>query len=261
MSTLAAEARSGPGLGPDAETLTSRLWVLDGSTGGYLYEGGMSDLAAFVRQAVDETLPEVRSDLWGWSMFALRLSELLRRDQIITTISSAVLVVVLTSIALRSILLGLAAVAPLAIGIMATAALMAAGGVAFDALSVMVASLAIGIGIDDALHLLVWYQRERTHGAGPQQAMRAAVAHAGCPILVTSGAICFGMLALIGSTFVPVGRFGLLLSIAIAATTAGALTVLPALLTGLASARRARSAAVQPSVVQLQQPLQPRRMP
>ena len=238
LSTLAAEARSGPGLGPDAETLTSRLWVLDGSTGGYLYEGGMSDLAAFVRQAVDETLPEVRSDLWGWSMFALRLSELLRRDQIITTISSAVLVVVLTSIALRSLLLGLAAVAPLAIGIMATAALMAAGGVAFDALSVMVASLAIGIGIDDALHLLVWYQRERTHGAGPQQAMRAAVAHAGCPILVTSGAICFGMLALIGSTFVPVARFGLLLSIAIAATTAGALTVLPALLTGLASARR-----------------------
>ena len=99
------------------------------------------------------------------------------------------LVVVLTAIALRSILLGLAAVAPLAIGIMATAALMAAAGVPFDALSVMVASLAIGIGIDDALHLLVWYKRERNHGAGREQAMRAAVAHAGCPILVTSGAI------------------------------------------------------------------------
>ena len=124
----------------------------------------------------------------------------------------------------------------------------------------MVASLAIGIGIDDALHLLVWYKRERNHGAGREQAMRAAVAHAGCPILVTSGAICFGLLALVGSTFVPVGRFGLLLSIAIAATTAGALTVLPALLTCRFPARRARSA-VQPAVVQLQQPLQPRRVP
>ena len=260
MSTLTAAARSGPGLGDGATTLTSRLWVMDGSTGGYLYEAGTAELASFVREAVDERLPEVRSDLWGWSMFGLRLSELLRRDQIITALSSAVLVVVLTAIALRSILLGLAAVAPLAIGIMATAALMAAGGVPFDALSVMVASLAIGIGIDDALHLLVWYKRERNHGAGREQAMRAAVAHAGCPILVTSGAICFGLLALVGSTFVPVGRFGLLLSIAIAATTAGALTVLPALLTCRFPARRARSA-VQPAVVQLQQPLQPRRMP
>lgn len=231
MSALAAAARSGPGLGEGATALTSRLWVMDGSDGGYLYEAGTAELASFVREAVDETLPEVRSDLWGWSMFGLRLSELLRRDQIITALSSAVLVVVLTTIALRSILLGLAAVAPLAIGIMATAALMAAAGVPFDALSVMVASLAIGIGIDDALHLLVWYKRERNHGAGREQAVRGAVAHAGCPILVTSGAICFGLLALVGSTFVPVGRFGLLLSIAIAATTAGALTVLPALLT------------------------------
>ncbi len=261
MSTLSAAARSGPGLGNGATTLTSRLWVMDGSDGGYLYEAGTAELASFVREAVAETLPEVRSNLWGWSMFGLRLSELLRRDQIITALSSAVLVVVLTAIALRSILLGLAAVAPLAIGIMATAALMAAAGVPFDALSVMVASLAIGIGIDDALHLLVWYKRERNHGAGREQAMRAAVAHAGCPILVTSGAICFGLLALVGSTFVPVGRFGLLLSIAIAATTAGALTVLPALLTCRAPARPSRSAAVQPAVVQFQQPLQPRRVP
>ena len=261
MSALAAEARSGPGLGDDGQTLTSRLWVLDGSTGGYLFERGMSELAAFVRQAVDETLPEVQAELWGWSMFTLRLSELLRRDQIVTTISSMVLVVLLTAVALRSFLLGLAAVAPLAIGIMATAALMAAAGLPFDALSVMVASLAIGIGIDDALHLLVWYQRERTGGADPPQAVRAAVAHAGCPILVTSAAICFGMLALVGSTFIPVARFGLLLSVAIAATTAGALSVLPALLTRFARGPLAGSAAEQPSVVDPQQPLQPRRMP
>ncbi len=261
LSALAAEARSGPGLGDDGQTLTSRLWVLDGSTGGYLYERGMSELAAFVRQAVDETLPEVQAEMWGWSMFTLRLSELLRRDQIVTTISSMVLVVLLTAVALRSFLLGLAALAPLAIGIMATAALMAATGLPFDALSVMVASLAIGIGIDDALHLLVWYQRERAGGAGPQQAVRAAVAHAGCPILVTSAAICFGLLALVGSTFVPVARFGLLLSVAIVATTAGALTVLPALLTRFARAPLAGSAAAQPSVVHPQQPLQPRRMP
>lgn len=261
LSAMTAEARSGPGLGSDRQTLTSRLWVLDGLTGGYLYERGMSDLAAFVRQAVDETLPEVKADLWGWSMFTLRLSELLRRDQIVTTISSMVLVVVLTAVALRSFLLGLAAVAPLAIGIMATATLMAAAGLPFDALSVMVASLAIGIGIDDALHLLVWYQRERAGGAGPQQAVRAAVAHAGCPILVTSAAICFGMLALVVSTFVPVARFGLLLSVAIAATTAGALSVLPALLTRFARAPLSGSAARQPSVVEPQQQLQPRRMP
>ncbi len=261
LSALTAEARSGPGLGDDGQTLTSRLWVLDGSTGGYLYERGMSELAAFVRQAVDETLPEVEADLWGWSMFTLRLSELLRRDQIVTTICSMVLVVLLTAVALRSFLLGLAAVAPLAIGIMATAALMAAAGLPFDALSVMVASLAIGIGIDDALHLLVWYQRERTGGAGPQQAVRAAVAHAGCPILVTSAAICFGMLGLVVSTFIPVARFGLLLSVAIAATTAGALSVLPALLTRFAGAPRSGSAADQPSVVEPQQQLQPRRVP
>ena len=261
MSALAADTRTGPGLGADAETLTSRLWVLEGATGGYLYESGMAELADFVRRSVDDVLPEVRSDLWGWSMFALRLSELLRRDQVITTIASALLVVVLTAIALRSLGLGVAAVAPLAIGIMATAAVMAACGLPFDALTVMIASLAIGIGIDDALHLLVWYERERAHDADPAQAMRAAVAHAGGPILITSGAICFGLLALVGSTFVPVARFGLLLSIAIAATTAGALTVLPAILTLRLRAPVPGSAPIQPAVVQAQQPLQPRRVP
>ena len=69
------------------------------------------------------------SDLWGWSISSrYGISELLRRDQIVTTIASAVLVVLLTSMALRSLLLGLAAVAPLVIGITSTAALMAAAG-------------------------------------------------------------------------------------------------------------------------------------
>ena len=135
---------------------------------------------------------------------------------------------------------------------MATSALMSAIGLPFDALSAMVASLAIGIGIDDALHLLVWYKRERGYGVSPQQAIRAAVANAGAPILVTSGAICFGLLALTGSIFVPVARFGLILSISIAATTAGALTVLPALLEVLAPVLRTKSPAEKPSVVQLQ---------
>ncbi len=261
MNTLTARSRTGPGLSSDGQTLTSRLWVMDGSTGGYLYETGMAELASFVRQSVDKALPEVQSDLWGWSMFALRLSELLRRDQVITTIASALLVVVLTAIALRSFALGLAAVAPLAVGIIATAAMMGIADLPFDALTVMIASLAIGIGIDDALHLLVWYQRERGCGAERTQAMRSAVAHAGGPILITSGAICFGLLPLVGSTFVPVARFGLLLSIAIAATTAGALTVLPAILTIRFRRTGPPSVPVQQTVIQPQHALKPGRMP
>jgi len=261
MNTLTAGSRTGPGLSSDGGTLTSRLWVMDGSTGGYLYETGMAELASFVRQSVDEVLPEVQSDLWGWSMFALRLSELLRRDQVITTIASALLVVVLTAVALRSLGLGLAAVAPLAIGIIATAAVMGVSNLPFDALTVMIASLAIGIGIDDALHLLVWYERERAGGAEQAQAMRSAVAHAGSPILITSGAICFGLLALVGSTFVPVARFGLLLSVAIAATTAGALTVLPAILTIRVRRTARQSVPVQQAIVQPQHTLKPGRMP
>lgn len=115
-----------------------------------------------------------------------------------------------------------------------TAALMAALGIRLDVATIMVASIALGIVVDDTIHLLHAWRRGLELRGSAEGALEYALGVAARPTILTAVIlVCgFGMLAL--SDFQPTAHFGGLVAFTVAVSLAVELLVLPPSLAWLA---------------------------
>lgn len=103
-------------------------------------------------------------------------------------------------------------------------------GIPIDIGSIMTASVAMGIAVDDTLHFLTFYQRQMDIGAGNTRAVLSAFRHCGRAMIQTT-LICGVGLAIFGfSDFIPTARFAWMMVVLLAAALVGDLILLPALL-------------------------------
>jgi len=94
----------------------------------------------------------------------------------------------------------------------------------------LIATIALGIAVDNTVHFMARLSRER-HGAGEQQeAIQETLRGVGVPVIFTTVALFLGFLVFAGSSFVPIRSFGQLTAITIVAALLANLIVLPALL-------------------------------
>ena len=108
--------------------------------------------------------------------------------------------------------------------------------------SVMTASVALGIAVDDTLHFLIWYQRESNRGLTPVDAVLSCYRHCGRAMAQTSLICGLGLLVYSLSEFVPTQRFAWFMLWLLMAALVGDLILLPALLLSpLGKAFRRRS--------------------
>ena len=189
-------------------------------------------------EAALERLPD------GWSYLVTGPTVLhLAIDQAIAStarqsiVSSTLLVCVLVMISLRSIRWGALAMIPNIVPLVILFGLMGLLGIPLEGGSVVVAPIAIGIAVDDTIHLLFAYSNYRRTGVDGIVAMRLATKHCGRAVVTTSCALALGFLAMTVSRFQSVAHIGRLSAAAILAAAAVELQVLPALL-ALASGRR-----------------------
>ncbi len=115
-------------------------------------------------------------------------------------------------------------------GVAVALALAGAGwaGVPLNSVTVMAGALALGVAVDDSVHLLTHWQRARRAGGTNREALVAALAVKGPPIVWTS-VVLTGVCGLFArSGFPPVAQFGLLLAGAFAAALGAVLVLLPA---------------------------------
>ena len=209
--------------------VTTRVWIRDRDTGWLLLERDMRDLVQFLRRTAEATFSEeLEPELWGWSMITLRVAETLTREQFISTGVSVLLVLFISTIAFRSLATGLLALLPLSTAVMLTFTLMVLFRIPLDALTVSFTGVAIGVGVDDAIHFLLHYRRARL--GNQDTALASTIQYTGRAILITTAAIVAGMSALAISRFLPVVYLGLLISIALIGATLGTLVVVPAVL-------------------------------
>jgi predicted RND superfamily exporter protein len=95
----------------------------------------------------------------------------------------------------------------------------------------MVSSVTIGVGVDDAIHLLFQYRRQREENSDdPLQVLIRTLSITGRPILLTTVAIVSGLVVLVFASFKPILYFGMLVIVALSATCLATLFVLPAVL-------------------------------
>jgi len=105
-------------------------------------------------------------------------------------------------------------------------------GILVDVGTMMTASVALGVAVDDTLHYLTWFRRGLNLGYDHKQA--AIFAYRRCATAMTQTTLVAGLgLAVFAfSTFTPTQRFGVLMLVLLGAALVGDLVFLPALLTG-----------------------------
>lgn len=103
-------------------------------------------------------------------------------------------------------------------------------GVKLDVASILTASVALGIAVDDTLHFVNWYLRRQDLGDTRSEAVSSAIVACARPMLHTS-IICTGaMLPFLFCEFLPTSKFALLMILTLSGAILGDLILLPALL-------------------------------
>ncbi len=105
-------------------------------------------------------------------------------------------------------------------------------GVLVDVGSMMTASVALGVAVDDTIHYLMWFRRGLEQGLDRRNAILAAYDRCATAMTQTTFISGLGLAAFSFSTFTPTQRFGTLMLTLLFAALFGDLIFLPALLSG-----------------------------
>jgi predicted RND superfamily exporter protein len=202
----------------------------------------MRELLAETRSILAEELPDDWTfELTGPIALVHEMIDAIRTTQLRSFALAGAVVMLLVALFLRSAGWALVAMLPTALPVWITLGVMGLLRIRLDVGSAMVAAVVLGIAVDDAIHLLARYRRQRAAGEPPADAIEGAVLHTGRALITTSVALAVGFLALGLSPWQSVASFGLLSGAAILAALASVLVVLPALLHfGQRGARKSR---------------------
>jgi len=109
--------------------------------------------------------------------------------------------------------------------------IMGAAGIWLDMATAMIASVAVGIAVDDTIHIYHGYRSRRKTGTSPVWALGRSYRQAGRAVTATTLVLCAQFLLLAGSQFIPTAQFGLLTAIGLVAALVFDLLLLPAMIT------------------------------
>ena len=155
------------------------------------------------------------------------------RELLITYLTAFALISLIVLIVLRSpramLIALLPNLYPAAVVLGATGHL----GFRLDVASLMTASVALGIAVDDTLHFLLWQKKTEKETPQPMatgpSSTESALSHCGTAILQTSVILGASIVLYAFCGFLPTVRFGILLSTMLFAALIGDLLLLPAL--------------------------------
>ncbi len=152
------------------------------------------------------------------------------RSLLLSLFFALILVFLVLVIQLRSLVGGLISIVPIVLTVIICFGLMGYLGIALDDMTVMTASIAIGIGIDYAIHFTSRFRSELREGKGESEALILTLKTTGRAIVINALTVMMGFIVLVRASMVPIQRFGWLIALLMFISALGALTLLPALI-------------------------------
>nr|WP_303652424.1 MMPL family transporter [Paludisphaera mucosa] len=200
--------------------------------------------ASIFRRAEDAARAEFGPDayLTGLSYLMTKTTEGVVATQWSTFAWSAFGILAMLTLAFRSPALAALALLPTLLSVAFVLGLMGWLSIKLDIATALVASVALGLSVDDTFHCLIQYHRLRKT-RGFRRSLFASYAVSGPGVLLSSLAVAVGFLALRTSEFEPFVNFGTMVAVATGGSTLGNLLLLPACLT-LGERRRRRPPAL-----------------
>ncbi|MBN2618180.1 MAG: MMPL family transporter, partial [Spirochaetales bacterium] len=99
-----------------------------------------------------------------------------------------------------------------------------------DMITALIASIAIGVGVDYTIHFLSTYHKERLLTDDLKVVSRNTIITSGKAILINAASVALGFLVLVFSNFIVLRYIGVLVAIIMITSSLAALTILPILL-------------------------------
>ncbi len=157
-----------------------------------------------------------------------KFSNRLIADQNMSTMLSVLLVFLTTAILFRSPRRGLLTIIPVLSGIMINYIFMFIAGIPFDLVTVSFSSIAIGCGVDDAIHFMFRMRMEvGMKGIADKSSIHTALCSTGRSIIMTTVSIVVGMMMLSFASYTPIRYFGILMSVTLFGCMISTLLFLP----------------------------------
>ena len=166
----------------------------------------------------------------GMPIIFKKLDEQLVKSQIQSLVVAIILILIMLTVLLKSLAGGLISIVPIVMTITANFGIMAYVGVPLDDATMMIGSIAMGIGIDYTIHFISRLRMEIKRGNEIYDALRTTIGTAGRAILINAFSVASGFLVLLMSNTLPLQRFGWLTATTMFISAFSAITVLPALI-------------------------------
>lgn len=201
----------------------------------------MSDLSSaemlLVIENVENYVEENYSDYEGLTVkvvgkpkVLIRIMDSFIKSQIVSLITSTIAVGIIVMVIMSSWIAGIISILPVLVTVGINFGLMGLLGIPLDAASSMVASIAIGIGIDYSIHYLSKYRHEIELGKSKEEAIVETSKTSGRGIFFNAITLIFGFIILSFSDFVIIKTFGSLIALTMLISSMASLTLIPSIL-------------------------------
>ncbi|MCR5400675.1 MAG: MMPL family transporter [Treponema sp.] len=158
------------------------------------------------------------------------MTDMIVKSQVQSLLISLICVFVIIAVSFRSAWAGIVGAIPLALAILLNYMVMGFSGINLDLVTSIIASVAVGVGIDYTIHFLTTYKEERSRCENLEVVTRETFKKSGHGIVTNALAVGLGFLVLCFSKFVVLRYIGILVAIVMFTSSFLAMTIIPGIL-------------------------------
>ncbi len=189
------------------------------------------EIKNYIVQYSNKNFPKnYQTTVSGYAAMALEANELIVGSQFRSILISFIVVFLIVAISFKSVIAGIYGIIPLGFSLIINFALMGYFGIKLDVGTAMVASIAIGIGVDYTIHFLHSYHQNRLKTDNLDEVTKETLGSTGKAIIFNAISVAAGFMVLLFSNFYPLVYLGLLISVTMFTSSLAAMSILPLLL-------------------------------
>lgn len=195
----------------------------------------------------DNPAPGANIEISGIGLLWLKMGEYIAQSQIQGYLLAFAFIAVILCLAFRSLKVGMLAMIPNLFPVVLVLGAMGAIGIHLDYLRMLLATVAIGIAVDDTVHMTSRIRKEFIRCRNYEQAISIGLMSVGRPVMITSIILSLSFLVYLASDMAVMASFGILLSITVVTALLADLFLLPALVLVLKPFGKEREQPVLPA--------------
>ncbi len=162
---------------------------------------------------------------------SLIFTDLILKGQITSLLLSLGIIILLLSLMFKQFLVGLIGVIPIAVTSIVNFGIMGLLGIPLSTTTALISSIAIGVGIDYAVHFIERYRIYARETGDMKKTIQKTMAHSGRAIMFNAAVVIAGFLVLLFSAFPPNRALGALVSFNMFMSLLGTITIMLVVMT------------------------------